>query len=190
LAAPSANRFGCISPTTAAHVAEQLGDAVATILDGGPCQVGIESTVLAPDPTPLILRPGGCPRETLESILGETVAVAQRGERALALGLAAPGLLASHYAPRAPLCLKGSDPWPDDPTVACLAFTGQDLPATVGRHEILSRRGDLSEAAMALFAAMRRLDAQRPGRIIAETVPDTGLGLGINDRLRRAAGLG
>ncbi len=191
LAAPSANRFGRISPTTAAHVREQLGDAVALVLDGGPCRVGIESTVLLPDPLPLILRPGGVTREQLEEILGEPVALADRAGRAASLPQQAPGMLASHYAPLTPLRLRArGEPWPNDPSIGVLAFTGVDLPSGLRHAEILSRTGDLTEAAAGLFAALRRLDASAASALVAETVPDIGLGLGINDRLRRAAGLG
>ena len=188
LAAPSANLFGRISPTTADHVREQLGDAVAVVLDGGPCSVGIESTVLRPDPTPLILRPGGVTRERLEEILGEPVAVAGRDDRAEHLPRASPGMLASHYAPRKPLTIRAPDgAWSTDPQVGILAFrTAPNLPVT----EVLSSAGNLAEAAMGLFAALRRLDAAPVTRIEVEYVPAMGLGLGINDRLRRAAGLG
>jgi L-threonylcarbamoyladenylate synthase len=188
LAAPSANPFGRISPTTAAHVREQLGAAVAVVLDGGPCRVGIESTVLRPDPLPVILRPGGLPRERLAEILGETVALADLSARAQALPPQAPGMLASHYAPRTPMTLRDG-PWPADPAIGLLAFRGDDLPPGA-RAEILSRTGDLHEAAQHLFAALRRLDASGARAIVAEAVPDTGLGEGINDRLRRAAGVG
>ncbi len=191
LAAPSANPFGCISPTTAAHVRDQLGDQVAEILDGGPCAVGIESTVLCVDPTPIILRPGGVSRERLEQLLGEPVAVADRRAREHHVPLPAPGLLASHYAPRAPMRLRQpGEPWPEPASGwVCLAFTGVDLtPGVIA--EILSPTADLAIAAQHLFAALRRLDGRQPAGIVAELVPDTGLGLGINDRLRRAAGLG
>lgn len=188
LAAPSANLFGRISPTTAAHVAEQLGDQVAVILDGGPCTVGIESTVIVLEPYPVILRPGGVSRERLEELLGEPVAVAGRAARADHLPKQAPGMLASHYAPRKPLSLRAvGSPWPSDPEVGILAFS--TAPHT-GVHEILSSRGDLAEAAMRLFACLRRLDASSALSLVAEYVPEQGLGLGINDRLRRAAGLG
>lgn len=186
LAAPSANLFGRISPTTAEHVREQLGAAVAVVLDGGPCRVGVESTVLRPDPQPLILRPGGVTREQIEACLGQPVAIAGRDERAGSLPREAPGLLASHYAPRIPMTLKDG-PWPTDPGAACLAFR-QGPPGV--RSEILSATGDLAEAATRLFAALRRLDASGATRIVAEPVPDHGLGSAINDRLRRAAGLG
>ncbi len=191
LAAPSANSFGRISPTTAAHVREQLGDTVALVLDGGPCRVGIESTVLLPDPFPVILRPGGVTRERLEEILGEPVAVADRAGRAASLPQQAPGMLPSHYAPVKPLRLRAAgSPWPIDPTIGILSFTGRDLPTSAKQSEILSATGDLAEAAAGLFAALRRLDATAVTSLVAELVPDDGLGLGINDRLRRAAGLG
>ncbi len=188
LAAPSANRFGRISPTTAAHVVEQLGDAVACVLDGGPCRVGVESTVLRPDPSPVVLRPGGVTREQLTEVLGEPVVLADRSARVEALPQEAPGLLASHYAPRAPLRLRtpGGE-WPLD--AALLAFTGTDLPAGAV-HAILSPTGDLAEAAASLFARLRQLDAAGPQLIVAELVPENGLGEAVNDRLRRAAGLG
>ncbi len=189
LAAPSANPFGRISPTTAAHVREQLGAAVAVVLDGGPCRIGVESTVLLPDPVPLILRPGGMTREVLEAVLGEPVALAGRAQRADNLPLAAPGMLASHYAPRTPLRLR-QGAWPTSRDVACLALRGDDLPASITQREILSAQGDLAEAATNLFAAMRRLDAAGASAIVAELMPDVGLGVAINDRLRRAAGLG
>jgi len=191
LAAPSANLFGRISPTTAQHVQEQLGAAIAGVLDGGPCRIGIESTVLLPDPAPLILRPGGVTRERLEEILGEPVAVAGRSDRAAHLPQQAPGMLASHYAPRIPLRLRAAgEAWPHAREVAVLAFTGADLPAGIGPAEILSATGDLAQAATTLFASLRRLDASGASSIVAELVPEHGLGQGINDRLRRAAGLG
>ena len=191
LAAPSANLFGRLSPTTAAAVHEQLGAAVGMVLDGGPCRVGVESTVLRCDPRPLILRPGGVTREELSAALGEPVAVAESGARADALALPSPGLLASHYAPRTPLVLRVSGaPWPAGADQAILSWRGEDLPAHTRGYEVLSRAGDLREAATGLFAALRRLDACGAATIIAERVPEQGLGVAINDRLLRAAGLG
>ena len=188
LAAPSANVFGRISPTTAEHVREQLGDLVDVILDGGPCRVGIESTVLLTDPYPLILRPGGLTRERIEEILGEPVAIAGRTERAGHLPRQAPGMLASHYAPRKPLTIRAPmAAWPMDSQVGVLAFRqAPDLPHV----EVLSPTGNLSEAATRLFACLRRLDASPATSLMAELLPEEGLGEGINDRLRRAAGLG
>jgi L-threonylcarbamoyladenylate synthase len=188
LAAPSANLFGRISPTTAEHVREQLGDAVAVVLDGGACRVGIESTVLCPDPTPIILRPGGLTRERIEEILAEPVAIADATQRLGALPRAAPGMLASHYAPRTPMELVAE--FPDDPDAAVLSWRGERLPPRSRAREVLSERGDLAEAATRLFAALRHLDASGARVIRAQAVPDQGLGLAINDRLRRAAGLG
>lgn len=188
LAAPSANLFGCISPTTAAHVIEQLGDRIAGVVDGGPCRVGVESTVLRPDPVPLILRPGGIAQDALQALLGEPVAVADRQERAESLPQAAPGMLASHYAPRIPLRLLGDQPWPTAAHVARLVM--QRAPRPGGPTEILSPTGDVAEIAMRLFAAMRRLDASGASEMVAELTEPVGLGVAINDRLRRAAGLG
>lgn len=190
LAAPSANLFGRVSPTTADHVREQLGDEVSVILDGGASRVGVESTVLRVEPEPLILRPGGLSREALEECLGAPVKVADHGARAENLPQEAPGMLASHYAPRVPLkLLAEGDPWPTAPTVGRLSLTGEGLPSG-GPTEILSRDGDLTEAATRLFAALRTLDQSGVESIVAKSVPDRELGLAINDRLRRAAGLG
>jgi L-threonylcarbamoyladenylate synthase len=188
LAAPSANRFGRISPTTSAHVREQFPDLALCVLEGGACRVGIESTVLLTDP-PLILRPGGLSRATLEDLLGERIALSSREQRAHAISQRSPGLLASHYAPRAPLALRVGA-WPRAAGLAYLSFRGDDLPEPGRPCEVLSPSGDLSEAATRLFAALRRLDELGPRQIIAELAPEEGLGEGINDRLRRAAGLG
>eukprot|EP01105_Mastigella_eilhardi_P027390 TRINITY_DN8428_c0_g1_i1.p2 TRINITY_DN8428_c0_g1~~TRINITY_DN8428_c0_g1_i1.p2 ORF type:complete len:334 (+),score=94.07 TRINITY_DN8428_c0_g1_i1:106-1002(+) len=191
LAAPSANRFGRMSPTTAAHVREQLGDALL-VLEGGPCRVGVESTVLRPDPAPaLVLRPGGVSREMVALVLGD-VSMADTKARADNLPRDAPGMLASHYAPRKPLRLRvPGTPWPEEPAVALLGFTGADFPSGGGPRVALSATGSTMEAAANLFARMRVLDAFPDVReIVAELVPDTGIGEAVNDRLRRAAGLG
>jgi L-threonylcarbamoyladenylate synthase len=189
VAAPSANPFGYVSPTTAAHVAEQLGAAVDLVVDGGPARVGVESTIVAfTGGRPRLLRPGGVPIETIEALIGpvETVASASGDSPE------APGQLASHYAPRSRFVLLAGR---DDPAravrpgerVGLLALTP---PAEAGRFtavEVLSPTGDLREAAHRLFGAMRRLDAAGLERIVAEPVPETGLGRAIMDRLRRAA---
>ncbi|MHC5068384.1 MAG: L-threonylcarbamoyladenylate synthase [Planctomycetota bacterium] len=189
LAAPSANLFGRISPTTAAAVREQLADAVAVVVDGGPCQVGVESTVLRLlDDEAVILRPGGVSPEQIAAVLGREPIVADRATVAAGLPAEAPGMLASHYAPRMPLRLR-EGAWPQDPDCGLLAWRGDDVPAGP-RVEVLSSTGDLHEAATALFAAMRRLEAAGVTNIVAELVPAHGLGLAINDRLRRAAGCG
>ncbi len=184
IAAPSANPFGYVSPTTAAHVVERLGDAVDLVLDGGPCPVGVESTILSlcADP-PLVLRPGGLPREEIEDLLGRPLAVAAPAERPLA-----PGQLPQHYATRTPLrILEGAAaPPPAGARVGLLAFR----PGSTGGFaavEVLAEDGSLRTAASRLFAALRRLDALSLDLILAERCPETGLGLAIMDRLRRAA---
>jgi L-threonylcarbamoyladenylate synthase len=187
IAAPSANPFGYVSPTTAAHVVERLGDALDVVLDGGPCRVGVESTILSlcADP-PLVLRPGGLPREELEAALGEPLAVAPLAERPLA-----PGQLPQHYATRTPLrILDGAaEPPADGGRVGLLAFARR--PASgFAAVEVLAEDGSLTTAAARLFAALRRLDALSLDLILAERCPETGLGLAIMDRLRRAAARG
>lgn len=177
LAAPSANRSGEVSPTTAAHVAEGLGQAVALILDAGPCRVGLESTIVAVDgERAALLRPGGIARADIEAVAGRLEAPAS-----IPGAPRSPGQLASHYAPKAKLRLNALRPEPGE---GYLAF-GPDAPD----HETvinLSPSGDLAQAAAGLFAALRALDA-KVDRIAAAPIPDTGLGEAINDRLRRAA---
>lgn len=185
LAAPSANPFGYVSPTTAAHVAERLGDAVDLVLDGGPCRVGVESTIvsLAGGPARL-LRPGGVTREELESALGEPVATAPRPERPTA-----PGQLERHYATRTPLRLldeRAGDAPPGAGRVGLLAFARSSA-SGYAAVEVLAPDGSLPTAAARLFAALRRLDSLGLDRIDAEPCPASGLGLAILDRLRRAA---
>jgi L-threonylcarbamoyladenylate synthase len=184
VAAPSANRSGRVSPTTAADVVEELGDSVAAVLDTGPCPVGIESTVLDLTGPPCLLRPGGI---TLEAIVREAGLVAVAGEPDEA-GEArrSPGLLRSHYAPSLPIRLEADLVGADE---ALLAF-GEPL-SGAGIVFNLSPAGNLEEAAARLFAGLRWLDqeGQRRGlcRIAAMAVPAFGLGLAITDRLRRAA---
>lgn len=176
LAAPSANRSGSVSPTTAAHVAASLGDRVDLIVDGGPCTVGIESTVLdLTASTPTILRPGAITREQLEAFVGAVaVSTGQTSQPT------SPGQLEAHYAPTIPLRMNAVAAKPNE---ALLGF-GSTLDATLN----LSPSGDLREAAANLFAMMRLLDesGRHAGIAVAE-IPDTGIGLAINDRLRRAA---
>lgn len=175
LAAPSANRSGKVSPTTAQHVADELGDAVALILDGGPCEVGLESTVLdMSGEAPMLLRPGGVPLEELEEVLGRKIEVAGSGS-----AIASPGMLESHYAPGLPLRMDAEKAEAGE---ALLGF-GPAPDAILN----LSETGDLREAAANLFAMLRKLD--RPGftAIAVMPVPEEGLGRAINDRLRRAA---
>jgi L-threonylcarbamoyladenylate synthase len=187
IAAPSANLFGQVSPTTSQHVADQLGSQIDYILDGGPCSVGLESTVLnLSDAVPTLLRPGGVSREQIEEVVGAVASISL-----VSVGVnpqLGPGLLATHYATRTPLVLaKPEDQLPDAPRVGLLAFQPESSLQPFAAVEILSPRGDLVEAAANLFAAMRRLDVLNLDLIVARPVPDIGLGGAINDRLRRAA---
>jgi L-threonylcarbamoyladenylate synthase len=181
IAAPSANRAGEISPTEAAHVAASLGDRVALILDGGRCPVGVESTVvdLSRD-APLLLRPGGVTREALEAVIGTLGAPEAAGDGPAR----SPGLIGRHYAPGRPLRLDvrsvGSG------REALLAFGPTPLAGFAATLN-LSPSGDLVEAAANLFAMLRALDRSEHEAIAVMPVPDEGLGLAINDRLRRAA---
>jgi L-threonylcarbamoyladenylate synthase len=177
IAAPSANRSGRVSPTEAAHVAEDLGNDVAMILDDGPTPLGLESTVLdLSGEAPALLRPGAVTSEALTELLGP---IALPGS-----GLPkSPGMLPSHYAPRLPLRIGATDARPGE---ALLAF-GPDAPAGFAEVLWLSRSGDLAEAAANLFAMLRRLDRPAFTRIAVMAIPEHGLGRAINDRLRRAA---
>ncbi|MBT6427108.1 MAG: L-threonylcarbamoyladenylate synthase, partial [Rhodospirillaceae bacterium] len=174
IAAPSANRSGRISPTTAAHVRDELGEDVDMILDGGPCEIGLESTVVGfRNDQPVLLRPGGIAMEQLEAVTGALEMVEEGAAPS------SPGQLASHYAPAKPLRLNATEAVGDE---ILMGFGTAFDPATN-----LSPAGDLIEAAANLFALLRRLD-RAPGRGIAVApIPETGLGRAINDRLRRAA---
>ena len=185
VAAPSANRSGQVSPTTAQHVLEGLSGRIAAVLDGGPCSVGVESTVLGLSGAgAVLLRPGGVPLEAIEAAIGLV-------GRALPPGAGmespiSPGMLLSHYAPGLPVRLAATQVAEDE---ALLAF-GPPLPGAAVTWN-LSEKGDLREAAARLFAGLRWLDAEGTRRgcrgIAAMPVPETGLGLAINDRLMRAA---
>ena len=179
VAAPSANPSGLISPTTAAHVAADLGGRVDLVLDGGPCPVGVESTVLdLSGPVPRLLRPGGLDRARIAALLGplaDTTGTAARPR--------SPGQLASHYAPRLPLRLDATQVASDE---ALLAF-GPHPPAGGVAMRNLSPAGDPAEAARNLFAMLRELDASGAGRIAVMPIPAEGLGEAVRDRLRRAA---
>jgi L-threonylcarbamoyladenylate synthase len=210
VAAPSANPFGRLSPTTAEHVAAGLGGRIDCIIDGGPCSVGVESTVLDLSvDSPGILRPGGISREALEKItgpLGTTVTdTAPKG----AEGAASPGLLKSHYAPGRPLFLHNTE---EMSALSCKAgegylfFSGTTRDAWLSRNRpsgltgpetaksgadhvfTLSGSGSMLEAAANFFGYLHRLDRPDITCIRAETLPEEGLGAAVNDRLRRAAG--
>jgi L-threonylcarbamoyladenylate synthase len=175
LAAPSANPSGRVSPTRADHVLEGLTGRIAAVLDGGPCAVGLESTIVLADPDPVLLRPGGLPMEVLEAALGEPFGTGGDAGRPTS-----PGQLASHYAPEAAVRLG-----------ATAARAGEVLVGfgPVKGDVSLSETGDLVEAASRLFQTLRDADrlAGPGGRIAFAPVPESGLGRAINDRLRRAA---
>lgn len=173
LVAPSANPSGSISPTSAAHVADGLGDKIDMILDGGTCPVGLESTVIAvTGEQATLLRPGGLPRDAIEPLTGPLAAPGETSAPA------SPGMLKSHYAPGAPVRLNAQAAIAGE---LLLGFGG------IAGDLNLSPRGDLTEAATGLFAALRALDARKPASIAIAPIPDLGLGEAINDRLRRAA---
>jgi L-threonylcarbamoyladenylate synthase len=179
VAAPSANRSGRVSPTDTEHVMKELAGSIAGVLDGGPCRVGVESTVL--DLTglrPVLLRPGGVTLETLEAILGPIEAATGTSDAPRS-----PGMLESHYAPETAIRLNASSV---AATEALLAFGDEGLP---GAAETLwlSRSGNVDEAAANLFAMLRRLDRPDFSAIAVMPIPESGLGRAINDRLRRAA---
>jgi L-threonylcarbamoyladenylate synthase len=181
VAAPSANLAGRVSPTTADHVEDALGDQIDLILDGGPCPIGVESTVLdlTGDP-PRLLRPGGVTREALEAVVGPLAGPAPTSDTDRPRS---PGQLASHYAPARPLRLDAIAVSADE---ALLAFGPHPL-AGAARTLNLSPKGDLAEAAANLFAMLRALDRPELRAIAVMPVPDRGLGEAICDRLRRAA---
>jgi L-threonylcarbamoyladenylate synthase len=188
IAAPSANLFGYLSPTTAEHVRDQLSDQIDFILDGGPCEVGVESTILSFfEKEPRLLRPGGVTVEEIESIIGSVeVKPIQESKPS------APGMLPRHYAPRTPILLDWDKKTLDshkDKKIGLLAFQEPSESLKFPHIEVLSKKGDFREAAANLFSAIRRLDSLNLDLILAEPVPETGLGRAIMDRLRRASHL-
>jgi len=187
IAAPSANRFGGVSPTTAEHVRESLGDAVDMILDGGSCRRGVESTIiLLAGQTPTLLRPGALPLEEIEAVIGRVERIGAGTESNHPPP--GPGMLARHYATRTPILFVDADLGVMDISrCGRLSFTTPAGGEGFAAVETLSARGDLREAAANLFAAMRRLDALALDAIIADRFPSRGLGLAINDRLTRAS---
>jgi len=183
VAAPSANRSGRVSPTEAHHVLEDLDGRIDAVLDGGPTLVGVESTIVAClGGPPRLLRPGGVAREAIEALIDQEL---ETGPEATDNPVA-PGMLASHYAPRARVRLNAAR---IEPGEAALLF-GNARPQGIeaARAAVnLSENGDLAEAAARLFSALRQLDAAGPDVITVSPIPETGLGEAINDRLRRAA---
>ena len=188
IAAPSANPFGYVSPTTARHVSDGLGDRVDLILDGGPCPVGVESTILSlVGNRPELLRPGSLSLEAIQSLIGP-VDCTRPSEQTIHV----PGQSPRHYATRTPVTiLPASGAWPvrqGGERVGLLAVSEpHGLAGQFHTVEVLSSSGDLREAARHLFAALRRLDALGLDRIYAEPCAEQGLGLAIMDRLRRCA---
>lgn len=184
LAAPSANPFGYISPTKAEHVLAQLADKVAYVLDGGACQVGLESTIVGIEEGQLtVFRKGGLAIEEIEALVGTVVVKAHSSSNP-----AAPGMLKSHYAPRKPFKLLSStdfQAYTNDKRIGFLAF--QTPKSNSDASIVLSANGDLAQAAQNLFASLRQLDEMDIDEIVAELLPEQGLGRAINDRLRRAA---
>jgi L-threonylcarbamoyladenylate synthase len=188
--APSANISGHVSPTTAAHVLSDLGGRIDMILDGGPVEVGVESTIVGCLKVPMLLRPGGLPREAIERVLGGSLASPPDEPASDTNQPLAPGMLASHYAPRTRVRLLAEDVKPGE---ALLAFGPALLPGMEAAAAVLnlSEQGDLGEAATNLFGYLRALDAAAmasgASSIAVMPVPNHGLGEAINDRLRRAA---
>jgi L-threonylcarbamoyladenylate synthase len=184
IAAPSANRFGCTSPTTAQHVCDQLANSAGLILDGGACPVGVESTIISlTGINPLLLRAGGIAVEDIERVIGPI----QRQSATRTGRPTAPGQLSQHYSPRTPLVFRENAPPLDALRVGLLSFREPAHRKNFFAVEVLSATGNLREAAANLFACMHRLDALQLDLMLAERVPETGLGLAINDRLQRAA---
>ena len=179
VAAPSANPSGRVSPTRASHVLDGLSGRIAAVLDGGPCAVGLESTIVLADPEPLLLRPGGIPVEVLEAALGMRLGM-RLGTAGDTAKPTAPGQLVSHYAPMAGVRLDATQAQPGEVLVGFGPVKGALN---------LSETGDLVEAASRLFQTLRDADrlAGPGGRIAFAPIPETGLGRAINDRLRRAA---
>ncbi len=186
LAAPSANPFGYISPTRAEHVQAQLGGQVSYILDGGPCMIGIESTIIGfPEGKPTVFRLGGIALEVIEKSIGSVAVMPHSSSNPLA-----PGMLKSHYAPRKPLFISSPDKLLSQYKPEQIGYIGfttphPDLPPQ--NQCILSPTHSYTEAARNLFAALRKLDTLPVQIIAAELLPEKDLGRAINDRLRRAA---
>jgi L-threonylcarbamoyladenylate synthase len=184
--APSANLSGHVSPTTAAHVHGDLAGRIDLIVDGGAVAVGVESTIVGCFEAPMLLRPGGLPREAIERVLGRMLVQPPDDADQDSSQPLAPGMLTSHYAPRTRVRLNAET---IEAGEALLAFGPAALPGVDAATAVLnlSARGDLNEAAANLFGYLRTLDASGARAIAAMPVPDHGLGEAINDRLRRAA---
>lgn len=184
LVAPSANPSGYLSPTTSAHVQAHLGGKIAAVLEGGPCRVGLESTVVAVlEEDPTILRFGGISRDVLDAHLGKPLKTAVFSKNTPLEGPRSPGQLMRHYAPKIPLRLGATSMEEGE---GLLAFGLPDFKIR-GPVVFLSRGGDVTEAASRLFSALHDLEAEKIDRIAVMPLPEEGLGAAINDRLRRGA---
>lgn len=181
IAAPSANPFGYLSPTTANHVASQLGDKVEIILDGGQCPVGVESTIIKIEKDSItLLRHGGIPVEDIEAVAGK-ISVIRHTQ------VEAPGQLPYHYAPKTKIILINDiSKIPDDSSCGVILYKKRDLPFKNIHVMYLSDNGDLRQAAANLFTCLHALDAMRLSVIYAEAIPEVGLGQAIMDRLKKA----
>jgi L-threonylcarbamoyladenylate synthase len=185
--APSANLSGHVSPTTAAHVASDLAGRIDLIVDGGPVEVGVESTIIGCFEQPMLLRPGGVPRADIERELGRRLSQPPIEADAATAQPLAPGMLASHYAPRTAVRLNATGLEPGEALLAfgpAAAIAGADGAGAVMN---LSASGDLAEAAANLFGYLRILDTKAARAIAVMPIPNQGLGEAINDRLRRSA---
>ncbi|OAV45598.1 L-threonylcarbamoyladenylate synthase [Lewinella sp. 4G2] len=194
LAAPSANPFGFVSPTRAGHVMDQLGEKIAGVLDGGPCRVGLESTIIGfPDGVATVYRKGGLPIEEIEAVLGQTLAVREHSSSQPE----APGMLSKHYSPGCKIHLvtdlekviSGNNPAKKKAYVGFGHFAVKEHLLSEERvwQFDLSPAGSLEVAATQLFSVLRRLNAERIDETWVQILPERGLGRAINDRLRRAA---
>ena len=184
--APSANLSGHVSPTTAAHVQSDLAGRIDLIVDGGPVEVGVESTIVGCFDAPVLLRPGGLPRDAIERLLGQALKQPPEDPDGDTGQPLAPGMLASHYAPRTRVRINAERVEPGE---ALLAFGPDAVPGVDATTVMmnLSGHGDLDEAAANLFGYLRALDSKGARAIAVMKVPHHGLGEAINDRLRRAA---
>jgi len=185
LAAPSANPFTKVSPTSAEHVAHYFGDRIPAILDGGPCEVGLESTIVGFDgANPVVYRKGGISIEAIEAVVGKVTLLTENETAPQA-----PGMLLKHYAPRTPLMISGdiqkSLKMHADKRIGILSFYSNDF-SQAEIIKVLSPSRNLEEAAKTLFATLHELDTLNLDLIIAERFPEEGLGRSINDRLFRA----
>mgnify|MGYP001495059637 CR=1 FL=1 len=178
LAAPSANRSGSISPTNSAHVASSLGNNISAVIDGGPCTIGLESTVVGFEgDQSILLRQGGITYEDIKAIIGPVMLASQDSE------ITSPGMLQRHYAPQSPIRLNANHVSSGDLVLGFGPVNDMDFP---DGSLNLSESADLTEAAANLFAMMRALDGKNPRSIVVMPIPKHGLGAAINDRLNRA----